>query len=288
LVNREILILGSNSFASGGLREELENSGYTVTSFDRCQLSYTNKSVTGSVHKLSDNPLLAEEYPVVINYILLKGEEINANLEYISTLIEFCTNKKTKHLIHISSLSVYPNSAKEIDEHSNIELDTENKGKYAKLKVAIDNYLLSFSTLACKISFVRPAFLVSKGANPSLAGILMPLPFGFGLLMGDKNSTLGIVERDLLNKAILQIIKLDPPEQVYIVCSKTFSTKYSFVKNNFNYKIIVLNKKLTLFFAYLLLRLKILSMKQYKQIEGLFKTTIFNTSNTENVLNLNF
>ena len=72
---------------------------------------------------------------------------------------------------------------------------------------------------------------------PSLAGLLILLPFNTGLLMGDKKTTLPIIDREKVNEAIAQIITLDKRGGVYLIISKKTETKYGFVKSNFNYQL---------------------------------------------------
>jgi len=285
---KQILILGSKSYAAQNLPEVLRNSEYEITCFNRGTTETKNNFVSGSVLELSKNKFLEKSYEIVINFILLKNESIDKNLKYIDELLKFCSLKGTKHLIHISSMSVYSNSAKSISEESPIETYSENKGVYASVKIEIDKRLMSSQNAKLHISYVRPGFIVANDTQPSFAGILMPLAFNIGLLMGNKKTTLPIIERTILHKAILQIINLNIKVSVYLIFSNSENTKFRFVKKRSKYKIIPLPQKATLLFGKLLLFLKILSESQFKQIEGLFKTTRYDSSDTQHKLNLNF
>ena len=74
------------------------------------------------------------DYTCVINFIILKGLSVEDNILYIQSLLEFCQQKHVKRLIQISSISVYPNEAVEVNEQSEIEKDWHNKGGYANVK----------------------------------------------------------------------------------------------------------------------------------------------------------
>jgi len=285
---KKILIIGSRSFASKGLPEKLEKLNLDVTCFNRGEVSVMEKNVTGPMMEMTHNPWLSEGFDVVINYVFLKNESIQLNLKYIDSLIEFCRVKNVKQLIQISSVSVYPNNSQFINEKSAIENEIENKGDYASVKTAVDKYLLSFCELKFSISFVRPGFIVTSEVLPSLTGILKLLPFNTGVLMGNKETTLPIIDREVLNEAITQIIVLDKKESVYLVISKQTETKYNFVRSKFDYRIIPLPKKVTLFVAKVFLSMKIFNARQYLQVKGLFKTTVFDCSCTEKNLNINF
>jgi len=169
--NKKVLILGSRSYASQGLVSVLTSSGYDVTCFDRGEVNYNAKNVSGPVLAIHENPFLAKNYDTVINYIILKDQNVETNLDYIKSVLRLCKNRRIKRLIQISSLSVYSFESKVINEQSPIDEHLEYRGEYSRIKVAVDKYLESVSDIDLQISFVRPGFVISEGTKSSLAGI---------------------------------------------------------------------------------------------------------------------
>jgi len=288
MCGKKVLILGSRSLAATGLYALLSDAGFEVTCFNRGDEDIKGNFVSGNVLDLQKNKYLNNEFDVVINYILLKDKDAAANVEYIKTVLGFCRKNNVKHLIQISSISVYPNNAKRINEHSAIEEDPESKGSYAAVKIAVDKYLMTVKDPDLHISFVRPGFIVSEGDNASLAGIIKRLPFGINILLGNKETILPTVKRDLLHRAILQILKSGAVEPVYLILSNPSETKFNFVKDRQINNLIILPKTITLFFVRLLMLIRIFNKTQYNQIVGLFKTTYFDCSHTNQILKIEF
>jgi nucleoside-diphosphate-sugar epimerase len=283
---KKILILGSTSFASKGLIESLDQLNVHITCFNRGEININGKTVTGPVLKMIDNPYLSEPFDLVINYMILKEKSVQLNLEFLEALTAFCNARNVKHLIQISSISVYPNEEKLINELSPIEENIKRKGRYAAIKIAVDQYLSKVNNLKFSVCYVRPGFILADDKEPSLTGILKRLPFNIGILLGDKSSTLPTIYRHQLNDAMAKIVMSQNKEKVYIITSKTTDTKYNFVINRFNFNVFVLPKHITLMAAKVLYFFRIFSYSQYMQVRGLFKSTVFDPSNTETKLNI--
>ncbi|WP_179336952.1 NAD-dependent epimerase/dehydratase family protein [Winogradskyella ludwigii] len=281
-----ILLLGSNSFAATGLLQKLTLDGFNVDIFARGKEGRSENIVSGDIMDLSANKYLNTSYDIIINFILIKDSDVTENICFAKELIMCCENKKVNHLIHISSISVYPNNLEYVNEESLIEADYNSKGVYAAKKVAVDNYLTSTSNKNLHISYVRPGFILSNDRKPPLTGILKRLPLNFGLLLGNKKTTLPVVEREIFQKSIIKILNLDQHVEVHLILNN--STKYKFIKKAYNYRIITLPKRFILVLANVSLRIGIFSKKQVVQISGLFKTTVFDPSKTETNLKIRF
>jgi nucleoside-diphosphate-sugar epimerase len=288
MIGKKILILGSRSFAATGLYDLLLEAGFEVTCFNRGKEAIKGNFVSGNILELQSNKYLNNKYDAVINYILLKDQDIESNINYIKEVVGFCKKNNVKHLIQISSISVYPNDEEEINECSEIEDDFESKGSYASVKIAVDKYLMTVTSQDFTISFIRPGFIIAERSNVSLAGIIKSLPFGINILLGDKETTLPTVKRDLLHKAILLILSSEALERVYLILSNPAETKYKFVKDRQITKLIILPKTFTLFVAKFLKNIKVFNKTQYNQIKGLFKTTYFDCTHTEHSLKTKF
>lgn len=135
-IMKKVLICGHRSFVATGLLKEFDDLGITYDCFSRGDEKREGNVVTGDVMMMADNKYL-DEYDTVVNYIILKGQSVEDNIAYIESLLKFCQKKKVKHLLQISSISVYPNEASVVTETSMIEEDYHNKGGYASIKVAV-------------------------------------------------------------------------------------------------------------------------------------------------------
>ena len=288
MIGKKILILGSRSFAATGLYELLTDAGLKVKCFDRGPINENIDFISSPVLELNKNKYLIKNFDVVINFILLKDQDIQDNLKYIESVIEYCKQNQVKRLLHISSLSVYPNYSKWINENSEIENDVDSKGAYSSIKIAVDKYLLGIKEPDFQISFIRPGFITSESNPISYAGIIKQLPFGMNLLLGDKKTTLPLIDRSTLHKAIYQIINTVANKPVYLILSNPGGTKYSFVKNLRINKLLILPKSLTLLAGKILRTVRIFKQSHYNQLKGLFKTTYFDCSHTEEILKIKF
>ena len=285
---KKVLICGHRSFASTGLSEMMETNQIMFDCFSRGNEEKVGNVITGDVMFMTDNKYL-DNYDTVVNFIILKEKSIEENIEYLKVLLDFCKRKKVKHLIQISSISVYPNEAVEIDEHSSIESDWHNKGGYARIKVAVDKYIESNVPEGIKVSYVRPGFIYTKNKEISKAGILIS-KFGINILLGDKKTTLPLINREILHEAIIRIIKAEEPKKVYLILNKDkeTETKYKFVRNQWNVLPICLPYWLIMGGAKLMKFIGILNQRSFQKFVGLFKRTWFNSTESERNLNMSF
>ena len=137
---KKVLLCGHKSFVASGMTKTFDRVGITYDCFSRGENKREAYVVTGDVMDMNHNAFL-DTYDTVINFIIIKDGGVEENLRYIKSLLEFCKEKKVKNLIQISSISVYPNEARYVNEESEIEKDYRNKGGYASIKVAVDHYL---------------------------------------------------------------------------------------------------------------------------------------------------
>lgn len=285
---KRVLICGHRSFVATGLAKEMEDNQINFDCFSRGKEKREGCIVTGDVLSMADNKYL-NSYDTVVNFIILKEKSVNENLEYIRSLLDFCKKKGVKHLIQISSISVYPNEALEINEQSTIEADCYNKGGYASIKVAVDHYLANNVWDGIKVSFVRPGFIYTKNQEISKAGILIS-KFGINILLGDKKTTLPLISREVLHEAIIRVIKTDEPEKVYLILDKDkqSGTKYEFVRKQWNVSPICLPYWLIMGGAKLMKKWGIIKQRHYLKFVGLFKRTWFNSEESEKSLEMSF
>ena len=284
---KKVLICGHRSFVATGLAKVLEQSEISYDCFSRGTEKRDGNIITGDVLDMPNNKFL-DEYDTVINYIILKNQSVDDNLAYIKSLLEFCKNKNVKHLLQISSISVYPNEATVVDEKSKIEEDYHNKGGYASIKVAVDHYLMEHTVDNMSVSFIRPGYIYTKNRDISKAGILVS-KFGLNILLGDRKTTLPLICRETIHQALVKIISQESKEPVYLLLNKeqNVGTKYNFVRNQWNVKPICLPYTPIMACVKILKKLGIFKQRHYLKFVGLFKRTWFNSEHTENILGIN-
>ena len=285
----KILIMGCRSFASTGLESVLRLDNHDVFMFTRGEENRIDNFITGDVFSLKNNAFFDEKYDIIINFIIIKNNSIESNLDYIKELLKFAINKNVQKIIQISSISVYPIHLNNINEHTIIEKNINNKGEYAAIKIAVDVFLQEKDiSNNLKIEFVRPGFIICEDVKPSMAGIFIPILLKWGLLMGNKKSTLPTIKKKILHNAIVKIISNNVDGSVYLLTSNQGTSKYDFVKKYTNYKVVVLPKTLTLFVAKTLGVLRLFNKVKANQVQGLFKDSKYNSKETQLILKCDF
>lgn len=286
-MKKKALICGHRSFVASGLTKVFDSNGISYDCFSRGEIKRDGNIVTGDVLNMTSNTFL-DEYETIINYIILKGYSVEENLDYIKSLLVFCRQKKVKHLLQISSISVYPNEADIVTESFDIEADYHNKGEYAGIKVAVDHYLMTHPVEGMTISFIRPGYIYTKNRDISKAGILIS-KFGINILLGDKKTSLPLICRETLHKAIARIVLAEHKEKTYLLLDKDkqAGTKYNFVCNQWGIRPWCLPYGIIMSCAKVLRKAGIFKERHYLKFAGLFKRTWFNSEHTEKVLGMN-
>lgn len=283
---KKVLICGHRSFVASGIEKLLEVNGIEYDAFSRGEEKRNGNVVTGNVLKMTQNCCLGT-YETVVNFIIIKDKSVKENIEYIKSLTEFCKKAGVKNLIHISSISVYPSDVDYVDEESPIESNIEKKGGYGSVKVAVDQYLLC-QKWPFEITYVRPGFIVSDEKELSMAGIVMKLPIIGGILMGDANTSLPLIEKKKLHDALIRIIKAEKKQKVYLLLENTKGTKLQFAHKYYMGHVFKLHKGLTLVIANLMKVLGVFKARHLYQVKGLFKHTYYDSSETEYRLQMSF
>lgn len=277
-----ILICGNYSFAASGLEKYLESLGHSVDCFTRGVEGKCGNVIFGDVTKMKFNRHLKNSYDIVINFIILKNKPFLDNKIFLDSLCDFC-DLHAKELYQISSISVYSNDESYVNEDTEIERNHLKKGPYASLKIQSDLYLKNRNN-NFNLVFLRPGYIVSPGMKFSFDGIGIKLPLNTMLLLGGKKSTLPLIQKSRFHEAIALICELDERKDCYLLLGNNKETKYSFVQAKFDGFIITLPKFPILFFLSILHSVKLLNVRLFFQIKGLFKETIFDSSRTENAI----
>lgn len=283
----KILLCGEKSFAAKDLFKKLKSAGFIVDSFSRGTEHKQENHITGDVFKMTQNPYLSKSYDMIINFIIIKNQGIEENIRYIKELDAFCAQRKISRLLHISSISVYSNDLLYVNEETEIESSCSLKGEYAAIKIAIDQYLLNKKT-SYPVTLIRPGYIVSSDMEVSFAGIGKILPLNLILLLGNKKTSLPLIERSKLQDAIIRILETTDIQPVYLMLENKKGTKYQFLRSRTKRLIIPLPKFIVFFCAFVAKKLSIISEKQGAQIKGLFKETHFDSTQSEKALQITF
>lgn len=281
---KKILILGHRSFVATGLYEKLIAAGHQVDCFSRGEETRNQDVVGGNLNNIATNKFLKQEYDIVINYVILKDKGVVENIEFLKSLVDFCKVKNVKRLIHFSSIMVYDNNEPFIDETTEIEKNTFKTG-YGEVKIAVDFYLMSLTTIPFSISFIRPGYVL---ASDRPCPFVKKLPFGITIIKGDKKSKQPIVKREDIHQALLNMIDKDSKESVYLFVPNIEMTKYDYAKEHFGGILVPLPKWLILGFSQLFLRMNLIKKAFYVRIEGMYIESKYNSKKTEEALTIKF
>jgi nucleoside-diphosphate-sugar epimerase len=280
----KILICGQNSFVAYSLFDKLIKMGFDVDCFSRGEEGRNGFQVTGNVLNLNSNSFFKTEYDIVLNFILIKDKSVKDNIDYISSLVDFCKTHRVKNLIQISSISVYSNSEKLVNESTNIEYNSNKEG-YSRIKIEVDKFLESVQDTHFKISFIRLGYVIAADR---------PIPFikkfffDFVFIKGSKRSILPLVNREVVHEAFLRIISSKEISSVYLFVPSDNRTKNQIVKDLGYSKTIFMPEYFILKCSYILKSVGIISNSFYYRIEGMFISTHYDSRRTQELLNIKF
>ena len=283
----KILICGATSFVAQGLLPKLQNTDSEVDLFSRGTEGREGNVVRGSYLSISNNQQLANHYDVVINYAVIKDGTVESNLQYIKSLIELCSNKGVKKLIHFSSMMTYGYHVGRIDENTPIEtLEVTWKKGYGEFKIAVDQYLLSIKvSLPFEVVLVRPGYVL---ADNRPCPFIKPLPFGFTLIKGDSKSKQPIVKREDIHEAILKIIKAENNLPVYLFFPNDGMTKYRFAKQLGYKHLLPMPRVAFKYLPWLLMKVGAMPKAMYSRFDGMYNECEFCSELTEKKLGIKF
>lgn len=275
---RKILICGATSFVAKGFKELLIQQGFDVDTFGRKDGSYL---------EIDKNPMLADSYEAVVNFAVLKDQNIENNVSYMKSLVEMCRQKHVKKLIHFSSIMVYSYHLGKLDENSPIDTvaNTMMEG-YGKIKIACDEFLNSIKqSLPFEVVMVRPGYVL---ADNRPAPFIKRLPCGASVILGNKKSRQPIVKREDIHLALLKIIETDKNLPVYHLFQNNDITKYNFAKQTVGGLILVLPKFIFEGLPRLMMKMGMMKKALYSRFDGMYNYNIASSTMTESKLNIKF
>lgn len=275
---RKILICGATSFVAKGFKELLIQQGFDVDTFGRKDGSYL---------EIDQNPMLADSYEAVVNFAVLKDQNIENNVSYMKSLVEMCKQKHVKKLIHFSSIMVYSYHLGKLDENSPIDTvaNTMMEG-YGKIKIACDEFLNSIKqSLPFEVVMVRPGYVL---ADNRPAPFIKRLPCGASVILGNKKSRQPIVKREDIHLALLKIIETDKNLPVYHLFQNNDITKYNFAKQTVGGLILVLPKLIFEGLPRLMMKMGMMKKALYSRFDGMYNYNVASSTMTESKLNIKF
>ena len=275
---KKILICGATSFVAKGFKELLIQQGFDVDTFGRKDGSYL---------EIDKNPLLADSYEAVVNFAVLKDQNIEDNVSYMKSLVEMCKQKQVKKLIHFSSIMVYSYHLGKLDENSPIDTvaNTMMEG-YGKIKIACDEFLNSVKqSLPFEVVMVRPGYVL---ADNRPAPFIKRLPCGVSVILGNKKSRQPIVKREDIHLALLKIIETDKNLPVYHLFQNNDITKYNFTKQTVGGLILVLPKFIFEGLPRLMMKMGMMKKALYSRFDGMYNYNVASSTMTESKLNIKF
>ena len=275
---KKILICGATSFVAKGFKELLIQQGFDVDTFGR---------KNGSYLEIDKNPMLADSYEAVVNFAVLKDQNIEDNVSYMKSLVEMCEQKQVKKLIHFSSIMVYSYHLGKLDENSPIDTvaNTMMEG-YGKIKIACDEFLNSVKqSLPFEVVMVRPGYVL---ADNRPAPFIKRLPCGVSVILGNKKSRQPIVKREDIHLALLKIIETDKNLPVYHLFQNNDITKYNFAKQTVGGLILVLPKFIFEGLPRLMMKMGMMKKALYSRFDGMYNYNVASSTMTESKLNIKF
>lgn len=275
---KKILICGATSFVAKGFKELLIQQGFDVDTFGRKDGSYL---------EIDKNPLLVDSYEAVVNFAVLKDQNIEDNVSYMKSLVEMCKQKQVKKLIHFSSIMVYSYHLGKLDENSPIDTvaNTMMEG-YGKIKIACDEFLNSVKqSLPFEVVMVRPGYVL---ADNRPAPFIKRLPCGVSVILGNKKSRQPIVKREDIHLALLKIIETDKNLPVYHLFQNNDITKYNFAKQTVGGLIFVLPKFIFEGLPRLMMKMGLMKKALYSRFDGMYNYNVASSTMTESKLNIKF
>lgn len=275
---KKILICGATSFVAKGFKELLIQQGFDVDTFGRKDGSYL---------EIDKNPLLADSYEAVVNFAVLKDQNIEDNVSYMKSLVEMCKQKQVKKLIHFSSIMVYSYHLGKLDENSPIDTvaNTMMEG-YGKIKIACDEFLNSVKqSLPFEVVMVRPGYVL---ADNRPAPFIKRLPCGVSVILGNKKSRQPIVKREDIHLALLKVIETDKNLPVYHLFQNNDISKYNFAKQTVGGLILVLPKFIFEGLPRLMMKMGMMKKALYSRFDGMYNYNVASSTMTESKLNIKF
>ena len=209
-LRNRVLLCGHRAFAAQGLAQLLEREGHAVTCFSRGEPGGNASCVTGPVSELHFNRLVGPGYDTIVNYIVLRHESVEHNLDYLHALLETCLRCAVQHVIHVSSVSAYRDDVSLYTTDAPTKADFKHSGPYAALKIAADQYLMAHLPQTVKLSLVRPACVLGENHPDPVGSVGWPLGSGKILVLGNASRIRPVVCRDVLNRVIARLVA-DPP-----------------------------------------------------------------------------
>jgi nucleoside-diphosphate-sugar epimerase len=210
---KHVLLCGHRAFSARGLRQLLSTGGCQVTQFSRGEDGQDEQALLGPVNQVHSHPRLDQRYDAVINFIVLINAGLEENLAYLRSLLQLCAERSVTHLIHISSMSVYPDSTRCYTEQAPIKPPPQPARTYADMKTAAEYFLLQQASPDLRLSLLRPAYILGTGHPNPVGSVGMRTLGGRLLVLGRGDRQRAVISRPVLHSALLHLVHAPPQER---------------------------------------------------------------------------
>lgn len=272
-----ILAIGKNSYVASGFNDLINQEGLNITWFSRGPDSILNNVVFGSTENILQNNYFDDNYDCLINFAVLKDKSIQDNIVFISNLLNLAKNKGVKKFIHFSTVMVYPYNKNNIDENSKMEESASTwKGHYAKIKIAVDDYILkNISNYDFDICLLRPGYVYDDLHQPSFSKKIFSR---YRLLFGDKKSIMPTISKDDLHVFLVKLVTSQSSIRIAHVFADGGTNRYYFSKFRYPSAYFIILPS----WLFKIIPIKLVSFFRvtrlfYSRIESVFMTTEFNS-----------
>jgi hypothetical protein len=285
---KKAILFGKNAFVAKGLSEILDEDKFQVDWFSRGVNSRSGNIIFGSTATLLANEFFQDRYDILVNFVILKDQSIEENIQFIDSLLKFAALKGISKLIHFSSVMVYPYESKMIDENSHIEdFSRTTKGHYAQIKIAVDDYILKESQkYDFEVSLVRPGYVFDQTHQPNFSKKIIG---NIRILLGDSKSVLPTIEKTKLHLGLLQLFEGNKMPLVCHFFSNYGTNKLEFTLAKYpNTRIINVNRIIMWLMPKIIFNRFDFTRLLRSRFESLFIRTNFSSIKTMDILKVKF
>lgn len=160
------------------------------------------------------------------------------------------------------------------------------KKGYGKIKIAVDEYLLSVKDkYTFEIILLRPGYVLDKGRS---CPFVKQFPLGINLVKGSKKSKQPIVLKESVHEAVLRILSQNENLPVYHFFPDNDQTKYQFTKENFNGIVLLMPEFIFRNIPFLLTKFGLLPKSLYSRFDGMYIKSVYSSKLSEDKLQMQF
>jgi nucleoside-diphosphate-sugar epimerase len=225
--NPRVLITGATGFLGGALARRLVSEGWTAAGMGRNRKLGSDLEFNGVPFlqgDLSDRSTILhviQDYDVVVHIAGMstpwgKRKDFHrANVEATSHIVETCIAHQ-KHLVHVSSTSVYFDFRERLNIRESDPLVISPSCEYAASKIAAEQVVEAGNKRGLSSVILRPRGIFGPGDTAILPRLLRLLEAGHLRIVGDPQAVTELTYVDNVVEAL--ILCIQPPENALGKC----------------------------------------------------------------------